>query len=112
MTNLKPLLLCVLVLVSGCNSAHQLHQPGPIISLYQKDGGPTYQTGPGTYSPLIVENFFKSHPAFIDSFVNHGVCSQVTDPASDEATQNRVICQGATTVSMDRSFQRAIDANK
>ena len=112
MRGMKSLLLCAVVLVGGCKDAHQLHQPGPIIALYQKDGGPAYQTSSTTYDRVAVEKFFETHPDVIDSFINHGVCSQISEQTSDEATQNGMICSSATSASMKRSLQRNIDANK
>lgn len=112
MRNMKPFVLCALVLVGGCKDAHQLHQPGPVIALYQKVGGPAYQTSPGSYNTAVVDKFFESRPDVLDSFVNHGVCSQVTDPASDEATQNSMICQSATSASMTRNMKKYQDAYK
>ena len=112
MRSIKPLVLCSLIAVGGCKDAHLSHQPGPVIALYQKDGGPAYQANGGSYNTAVVDKFFESHPDVIDSFVDHGVCSQVTDPTSDEATQNSMICQSATSASMTRNMKKFQDANK
>lgn len=80
----------------GCKNAHP---PGPVLALYAKDGGPSFQKGPGTYDPLVVDSFFKSHPDVLPSFVDHGVCSLKTDPMSDEATANGIVCRSAANAS-------------
>lgn len=67
----------------GC---HTSHPQGPVMDLYTRDGGPPFERSPGVYDPLVVDAFFKSHPAVLPSFVDHGVCSLKTDPASNEAT--------------------------
>ena len=113
MRTVKLLVCSALILVGGCKDAHLAHQPGPIIALYLKDGGPAYESSPGTYNRAVVDKFFESRPDVIDSFVNNGVCNNsVTDTASDEATQNSMICQIATSASMKRSLQKDIDANR
>lgn len=109
---MKSLVLSAFIVVGGCKNAPQLRQPGAVISLYQKDGGPAYETSPGTYNSALVDKFFESRPDILDAFVNHGVCSQVTDTASDEATQNNMICQSATSASMTRTMKKYQDANK
>ena len=83
--------------LAGCRTA-QPH--GPVIDLYTKDGGPPFERSPGVYDPLLVDGFFKSHPAVLPSFIDHGVCSLRTDPASSEAMANGIICQSAASASM------------
>ena len=95
--------ITTLLLMSGCKAAHQ---PGPLISLYQKNGGPSYETSPGVYDRAVVDKFFRSHAGVIDSFVKNGVCNQTSDPRSDEAAQNSLICQSATAASMENSFRK------
>lgn len=92
-------LLCLLI---GCKSAPP---PGPILALYQKNGGPAFEKARGTYDPLVVDAFFRAHPNLLPSFIDHGVCSLRTDPLSPEAMPNGVICQSAMTVSMGISMK-------
>ena len=95
--------------LSGCRGTYP---PGPVLTLYAKDGGPAFQKGPGVYDPLVVGGFFKAHPEVLPSFVDHGVCSLRTDPASPEAMPNGVICQEAMVVSMEISMKKDIESNR
>ena len=96
-------LLGGLVLVSGCKEA--AHQPGPVIALYQKDGGPNYTKADGVYDAAVVHKFFESRPELHDQFAGKGgVCSQVTE-SSEEAKQNSMICQSAIAADWKRSMQ-------
>lgn len=98
-----------LLTLAGCRSAPPL---GPILTLYQKDGGPAFEKVPGTYDPLVVGAFFRSHPGVLPSFIDHGVCSLKTDPASPEAMPNGVICQEAMVVSMEISMKKLTESNR
>ena len=92
------------MLVSGCKEA--THQPGPVIALYQKDGGPDYHRGNGVYDAAIVDKFFLSRPELHDSFAGKGgVCSQVSD-TPDEAKQNSMICQSVISANMKRMMMQ------
>ena len=93
----------------GCKAANS---PGPALALYAKDGGPAFQKSPGVYDPLVVGAFFRSHPGVLPSFVDHGVCSLKTDPASPEAMPNGVICQEAMVVSMEISMKKYTESNR
>ncbi len=98
------------VLSSG--GCHTSHPHGPVMSLYLKDGGPPFEKSPGVYDPLLVDGFFESHPAILPSFIDHGVCSLKTDPASNEATANGIICQEAVSASMAIGMKRLQESNK
>lgn len=93
----------------GC---HTSHPHGPVMDLYVKDGGPPFEKSPGVYDPLLVDGFFKSHPAILPSFIDHGVCSLKTDPASDEAMANGIICQGAVSASMAIGMKKFQESNQ
>lgn len=95
--------------VEGCKSAHP---PGPVVALYMKDGGPSFEKSPGAYDPLTVSRFFEAHPDVLPSFVDHGVCSLKIDPKSDEATANSVICQSAASVSFGKSLKKYEESNR
>ena len=99
----------VLTVGGGC---HASHPHGPVIDLYMKDGGPPFEKSPGVYDPLLVDGFFKSHPAVLPSFVDHGVCSLKTDPASVEATANGIICQSAASVSFGIGIKKFQESNR
>lgn len=92
----------------GCRAPHP---PGPVMELYMKDGGPPFERSPGVYDPLLVQGFFKSHPAVLPSFIDHGVCSLKTDPASSEAMANGVICQSAVSASMAIGMKKFQESN-
>ena len=93
----------------GCKTAHPL---GPVLTLYAKDGGPAFEKAPGTYDPLVVDRFFEAHPAVLPSFVDHGVCSLKTDPKSEEATANGIICQSAVSVSFGIGMRKFSESNR
>ncbi len=101
--------LGVLSTFIGCKN---VHPPGPVLALYAKDGGPAFQKSPGTYDPLIVDDFFRSHPDVLPSFVDRGVCSLKTDPMSDEATVNGIICQSAANVSFGIGMKKFQEENR
>ena len=91
------------LVLGGCREAAQ--QPGPVIALYQKNGGPDYKRGEGAYDAAVVHKFFESRPELHDPFVGKsGVCSQVR-PDSPEASQNNMICQSAIAADWKRSTQ-------
>lgn len=93
----------------GC---HTSHPHGPVMDLYIKDGGPPFEKSPAVYDPLVVDGFFKSHPAVLPSFVDHGVCSLKTDPASNEATANGIICQSAASESFGIGMKKFQESNQ
>ena len=94
----------ILFLVGGCKEAAR--QPGPVIALYQKDGGPDYHKAEGAYDAAVVDKFFLSRPELHDSFVGKGgVCSQLNDVA-DEAKQNSMICQSVISANMKRTMMQ------
>ncbi len=95
--------------LTGCR-ASKPH--GPVIDLYTKDGGPPFERSPGVYDPLLVDGFFKSHPAVLPNFIDHGVCSLKTDPASAEAMANGIICQSAVSASMAISMKKFQESNQ
>jgi len=96
--------LIVVVLMGGCKEA--AHQPGPVIALYQKDGGPDYTKSEGVYDAAVVHRFFESRPELTNKFVGKGgVCSMSTEPASPEAKQNGMICQGAIAADWKHSMK-------
>ena len=101
--------IVTLGVLAGCKS---VPPPGPVLALYQKDGGPVFQKSPDVYDPLVVNAFFKSHPEVLPSFIDHGVCSLRTDPASPEAMPNGVICQEAMVVSMGISMKKYTESNR
>lgn len=83
-----------------------------MLALYAKDGGPSFQKGPGVYDPLVVDGFFKAHPDVLPSFVDHGVYSLKTYPGSDEATANGIICQSAANISFGIGMKKFQDSNR
>ena len=93
----------------GCKTTPPL---GPVLTLYAKDGGPAFEKDPGTYDPLVVDRFFEAHPAVLPSFVDHGVCSLKTDPMSEEATANSIICQSAASVSFGIGMKKFSESNR
>ena len=59
-----------------------------------------------------MDGFFKSHPDVLPSLVDHGVCSLKTDPMSDEAIANGIICQSAANVSFGIGIIKFQDENR
>lgn len=108
-TTLAAFVIVLIALLASCKSTPP---PSPILALYQKDGGPLFEKAPGTYDPLVVGAFFRSHPGVLPSFIDHGVCSLKMDPASPEAMPNGVICQEAMVVSMEISMNKYTDSNR
>jgi len=97
-------LLGGLLLVGGCKEA--AHHPGPVIALYQKDGGPDYTKSEGVYDAAVVHKFFESRPELAEQFVGKGgVCSLSTEPGSPEAKQNGMICQSAIAADWKHSMK-------
>lgn len=96
-------------ILEGCRS---VHSPGPVIALYAKDGGPSFEKSPGTFDPATVREFFEAHPAVLPSFIDHGVCSLKIDPKSDEAMASGVICQSAAAVSFGKGLKDFEESNR
>lgn len=94
---------------SGCHSS-RVH--GPVMDLYLKAGGPAFEKSPGVYDPQVVNAFFLSHTNVLPRFIDHGVCSLKTEPSSEEATVNGIICQSAASVSWKKGMEEFQKANQ
>lgn len=103
------MLVTVVFTFAGCKA---LRPPGPVIALYEKDGGPSSRKAPGIYDPLVVSKFFRLTRMFCPA-LSSMVCVRSGSIQSPTKRQPTVSCVRAPLPSRsENSFKQYEESNR